>query len=195
MTANAYILQPTPTGGCMKKYSETPPALTKCSSEHSETSAAPAAMASEASEGFAAVAGKASERSETFAAPAAAASECSAAPAVTTGNSCSPHANLANLAEGASLRPRLSALPSVCSRTAHTSDSVCDLRDSRDSREIQSFVREDSGASALHADYADCHRKARAIAGADHPDGKRGRSDAQTSAKVCGVCVRQEKSA
>ena len=53
MTANAYILQPTPTGGCMKKYSETPPALTKCSSEHSETSAAPAA---------------------------------------TTGNSCSPHA-------------------------------------------------------------------------------------------------------
>ena len=60
-----------------------------------------------------------------------------------------PHANLANLAEGASLRPRLSALPSVCSRTAHTSDSVCDLRDSRDSREIQSFVREDSGASAL----------------------------------------------
>lgn len=104
MTANAYILQPTPTGGCMKKYSETPPALTKCSSEHSETSAAPAAKASEASEGFAAVAGKASERSETFAAPAAAASECSAAPAVATGNSCSPHAedylphaNLANL--------------------------------------------------------------------------------------------------
>lgn len=127
----------------MKKYSETPPALTKCSSEHSETSAAPAAMASEASEGFAAVAGKASERSETFAAPAAAASECSAAPAVTTGNSCSPHAE--------------DYLP--------------------------------------HADYADCHRKARAIAGADHPDGKRGRSDAQTSAKVCGLCVRQEKSA
>ena len=72
----------------MKKYSETPPALTKCSSEHSETSAAPAAKASEASETFAAVAGKASERSETFAAPAAAASECSAAPAVATGNSC-----------------------------------------------------------------------------------------------------------
>ena len=71
----------------MKKYSETPPALTKCSSEHSETSAAPAAKASEASETFAAVAGKASERSETFAAPAAAASECSAAPAVATGNS------------------------------------------------------------------------------------------------------------
>ena len=60
-----------------------------------------------------------------------------------------PHANLANLAEGASLRPRLSALPSVFSRMVHASDSVCDLRDSRDSREIQSFVCEDSGVSAL----------------------------------------------
>ena len=39
--------------------------------------------------------------------------------------------------------------PSVFSRMAHTSVSACDLRDSRDSREIQSFVREDSGASAL----------------------------------------------
>ena len=71
-----------------------------------------------------------------------------------------PHANLANLAEGASLRPRLSALPSVCSRTAHTSDSVCDLRDSRDSREIQSFVREDSGASALYY-ISVCHCQAK----------------------------------
>ena len=39
--------------------------------------------------------------------------------------------------------------PSVFSRMAHTSVCACDLRDSRDSREIQSFVREDSGASAL----------------------------------------------
>ena len=35
------------------------------------------------------------------------------------------HTNLTNLTDGASLRPRLSALPSVFSRMASTSDGKC----------------------------------------------------------------------
>mgnify|MGYP006366704123 CR=1 FL=1 len=59
------------------------------------------------------------------------------------------HTDLTNLTDSASLRPRLSALPSVFSRMAHTSVSACDLRDSRDLRGIQIFMQEYLDTSAL----------------------------------------------